>query len=184
MKSPFLVVALGCLLLAGCSDPQQPSSIGDPIATVPAAAAPLATQSDAPLAQVLTWVENAQPSERLQCYVDIVEGADRTPAGWQLGAKTARLSGWSVNMGMKDQPSALLVLNGPQTYVFKAVRSQREDVTQAEQFRAFAPAQPGVAVPMWLEGVTAGTYRLSLVVGEGVDAIHCDLGEPNQLLVR
>ncbi|MDG2525640.1 hypothetical protein P6166_09765 [Stenotrophomonas sp. HITSZ_GD] len=173
---------LGALLLGGCSDPQQPPSMGG--APAPSEARRLAESSDAAITQPPAWVAAAHPSELLECYVDVVEGAERTPGGWQVAAHTALLSGWSVKLDQKQQPPALLLLQGPNTYVFKAVRSQRDDVTQAEQFRVIAPADPGVAVPLWLEGVVPGTYRMSLVVGEAAEALRCDLGEANQLLVR
>jgi len=185
MKLLIALMSFSGLMLVGCSDPQQPSSLaaaGEPAA---ATGAPLASESDRALAASPSWLQGAQESDRLACYVDVVEGAKRTAAGWDLAAKSARLSGWSVDSRNQQQPPALLVLQGEQgQFVFKAVRSQRDDVTNAEQFKALAPVLPGVAVSLFLDGVPAGAYRASLVVGEGESAERCDLGASNQLLVH
>lgn len=177
----YIAAVLG-MVLAGCSDPQQPASIAAPASGQ--TAAPLASASDHAVAQPPAWVDEAPKSKRLTCYVDVVEGAQRTSAGWKVAAKEARLSGWAVDMDSQEQANAVLLLQGPQgNFVFNAVRSQRDDVTAAEQFKALAPVRPGVAVSMSLEGVPAGSYQVAVVAGKGGDAKRCDLGEANQLLV-
>jgi len=183
MKTHIAVVAMLGAALAGCSDPQQPSSL-EGAAQPPAQAAALASATDRAVAQPPAWVHEATTSERLACYLDVVEGGARTGAGWNLVGEAARLSGWAVSLDSKQQPSAVLLLHGAAgDFVFNAVRSQRDDVTNAEQFKTLAPVHPGLAVPMLLEGVPAGSYHLAVVAGEGSDAKRCDLGEANQLLV-
>ncbi|MCC4597577.1 hypothetical protein NRY95_03465 [Xanthomonas campestris pv. phormiicola] len=185
MKNRFWVSASTAVLIAACSGQQQSSSADISIGTRQAAKATFATEADRPLISVPPGLVDARPSEHVSCYADVVEGAERTSSGWQVAADTARLSGWAVDADHKQQPPAVLVLKGGAgTFVFKASRTVRDDVSNAEQFKSVSPVLPGIAVSMLLNAVPAGTYQLALTVGEGDAAHSCELGEANRLVIR
>lgn len=185
MKNRLWLSVSVVVLIAACSGQQQPSEAEGVSDTKQAVKATFATDVDRPLASVPQGLVDAKSSKSLSCYADIVEGAERTGSGWQVAADTARLSGWAVDADIKQQPPAFLVLKGTSgTYVFKASRTVRDDVSNAEQFKSVAPLLPGVSVSMLLNGVGAGTYDLSLTVGEGASAHSCELGEANRLVIR
>jgi len=154
----------------------------------PSLAPHMLSQAGTPLTDIPEWVRRAKGDKRLTCYLDVVEGASRTDAGWVTdGAAPLRLAGWAVDKAMQDavQAPALVVLsNGDEMRVFKATRTERADVTVAAPFAQIAPKAAGVSADIAGSSLPSGRHEVSFVVGTEGRAVSCPLGPPNGILVR
>ncbi|VUM10111.1 hypothetical protein PGKDCPLP_02897 [Stenotrophomonas maltophilia] len=168
---PILFTLGAALILSACGRAEGPASM-EPNQGGRGPGGPGA----APMVAVPDWMQQAKMAPGQACYLDIIEGARHGADGWSLPrTASTRAVGWAVDGSVVQQPDAYLELRneaGASIY-FKAVRSERPDVSDSPRFSETRPVNAGLTVPLELVTLAPGRYVLSLVVGDGPSAGRC-----------